>query len=217
MAPTLWRLAPDLYRTGGGVLRAACRRDLRCARSRETTMAVQTKHKPGPREVSAIMGTLTRENKAASPVVTALNRQVANGFVLYANYKHYHWQTYGPLFRDLHKLFDEFAHAVRETIDELAERVRMIGQDPPTLKEMLDVATVTLAGSQTTMREMVEEARANALIVIAEMRRAARTAEEHDDPGTVDLCSKFVQVHEKQEWWLRDILRNGDGLTGGPA
>ena len=180
-------------------------------------MAVQTKHEPGPREVSAIMGTLTRENKAASPVVTALNRQVANGFVLYANYKHYHWQTYGPLFRDLHKLFDEFAHAVRETIDELAERVRMIGQDPPTLKEMLDVATVTLAGSQTTMREMVEEARANALIVIAEMRRAARTAEEHDDPGTVDLCSKFVQVHEKQEWWLRDILRNGDGLTGGPA
>jgi len=154
-----------------------------------------------------------------SPGIARGTHDVAAGtrLVSHGNYKHYHWQTYGPLFRDLHKLFDEFAHAVRETIDELAERVRMIGQDPPTLKEMLDVATVTLAGSQTTMREMVEEARANALIVIAEMRRAARTAEEHDDPGTVDLCSKFVQVHEKQEWWLRDILRNGDGLTGGPA
>jgi hypothetical protein len=29
----------------------------------------------------------------------------------------------------------------------------------------------------------------------------------------VDLFSKLVQVHEKQEWWLRDILRSGDGLT----
>lgn len=179
-------------------------------------MAVAPKDAPIP-DTKAIARELSKENTAKSPVVQHLRRQVANAVVLYLNYKHYHWQTYGPLFRDLHKLFDEFAHAVRETLDELAERVRMIGQDPPTLKEMLDVATVTLAGSQTNMREMVEEARANALIVIAEMRRAARTAEEHDDPGTVDLCSKFVQVHEKQEWWLRDILRNGDGLTGGPA
>jgi DNA-binding ferritin-like protein len=36
-----------------------------------------------------------------------LQRQVANSFVLYANYKHYHRQTYGPLFRDLHFMFDD--------------------------------------------------------------------------------------------------------------
>ena len=48
---------------------------------------------------------------------------MANAFVLYANYKHYHWQTYGPLFRDLHKLFDKLANDVLSTIDELAERV----------------------------------------------------------------------------------------------
>ena len=46
---------------------------------------------------------LTRENNPDSPVVQELRRQVANTFVLYANYKHYHWQTCGPLFRDLHK------------------------------------------------------------------------------------------------------------------
>lgn len=33
------------------------------------------------------------------------------------------------------------------------------------------------------------------------------------DPGTVDLFSKIVQIHEKHEWWLRDILRTGDGLA----
>jgi starvation-inducible DNA-binding protein len=62
------------------------------------------------------------------------------------------------------------------------------------------------------MREMVEEGQRNLLIVIAEMREGARTAEEHDDPGTVDLFSRSVQIHEKHEWWLRDILRQGDGL-----
>jgi starvation-inducible DNA-binding protein len=62
------------------------------------------------------------------------------------------------------------------------------------------------------MREMVEEGQRNLLIVIAEMRKGAKVAEEHDDPGTVDLFSKSVQIHEKHEWWLRDILRKGDGL-----
>jgi starvation-inducible DNA-binding protein len=156
---------------------------------------------------------LSAENTPTSPVVEALRRQVANAVVLYANYKQYHWRTYGPHFRDLHKLFDEFAEVVQTTEDELAERVRMIGQDPPgSLSEMLSLATVGSAVTGSSMREMIEEANRHALIVIAEFREAATIADEHDDPGTVDVCSRLVQIHEKQEWWLRDILRNGDGL-----
>jgi starvation-inducible DNA-binding protein len=64
------------------------------------------------------------------------------------------------------------------------------------------------------MRDMIEEADRNALIVIKEMRGAVRVAEDHDDPGTVDVLSRFVQIHEKHEWWLRDILRKRDGLCG---
>jgi starvation-inducible DNA-binding protein len=158
---------------------------------------------------------LTVENSPESPIVQSLGRQVANAFVLFTNYKHYHWQTYGPLFRDLHRLFDKFAAEVLETVDPLAERVRMIGQDPPVhLMEVGDLATVSTAAPHSDMREMVEEADRNSLKVIKEMRDAARVADDHNDPGTVDLLSRFVQVHEKQEWWLRDILRKGDGLLG---
>src|SRR5262245_41764957 len=73
---------------------------------------------------------ISQENQPYNPVVMQLQRQVANAYILYTNYKHYHWNTYGPLFRDLHLLFDEFATAVLKTADEFAERVRMIGQDP---------------------------------------------------------------------------------------
>lgn len=156
---------------------------------------------------------LSRENDPDNPVVQELRRQTANAFVLYVNYKHYHWQTFGPLFRDMHKLFDKLAEEVLSTVDELAERVRMIGQDPPGhLLDAADLATVAPAAPKANMREMVEEADRHALIVISELRRGARIADEHDDPGTVDLFSKTVQIHEKHEWWLRDILRKGDGL-----
>jgi starvation-inducible DNA-binding protein len=174
-------------------------------------MAVASK--PAPADANAIARELSAENTAESPVVHSLNRQVANAVVLYLNYKHYHWQTYGPLFRQLHKLFDRFAEDVLETLDPFAERVRMIGQDPPAHPmETIDLASVGQAAPHSTMREMVEEADRNLLVVIKEMRDGAKTAEEHNDPGTVDMFSKFVQVHEKHEWWLRDMLRTGDGL-----
>lgn len=164
-------------------------------------------------EFRAITEELSRENTPDSPVVKDLRRQVANAWVLYANYKHYHWQTFGPLFRDMHKLFDSLAKDVLPTLDEFAERVRMIGQDPPRhLLEATDLATVSLAAPHSTVREMVEEADRNLLIVIREMREAARTADEHNDPGTVDLFSRTVQIHEKHEWWMRDVLKTGDGL-----
>jgi starvation-inducible DNA-binding protein len=173
-------------------------------------MAVQQKSP----DIRQIARAVSIENRPESPIVQDLRRQVANAIVLYLNYKHYHWQTFGPLFRDLHKLFDQLADEVLESVDPLAERVRMIGQDPPAHPlEAVDLASVSPAAPHATMREMVEEADRNALVIIKEMREAAARADEHGDPGTVDLFSKLVQVHEKHEWWTRDILRAEDGLT----
>ena len=158
---------------------------------------------------------ITHENRADHPVVQHLQRQVANAFVLYANYKHYHWQTFGPLFRDLHKMFDKFAEEVLGTVDDLAERIRMIGPNIQNvqLRQMQEAANVHSAGPEQSLREMVEEADANLFVVIKDMRDAARVADESNDPGTVDLFSKIVQIHEKHEWFLREVLKKKDGLV----
>jgi starvation-inducible DNA-binding protein len=157
---------------------------------------------------------ISRENTPDSPVVVHLQRQLANAFLLYANYKRYHWQCYGPLFRDLHRLFDELAQEVQATIDELAERVRMIGQDPIAMPaEVMEATSIKPARLGQSMREMAEEANAHVVRVIREMREAVDAADEARDPGTADLFTRFVQVHEKHEWFLRDLLERDDGLV----
>lgn len=89
----------------------------------------------------------------------------------------------------------------------------MIGQDPVSRpQEILTTATVKVAEHGQSMRQMIEEAD-NLLVVIKEMRDGARIADEQNDPGTVDLFSRHVQIHEKHEWWLRDILEKRDGLA----
>ena len=165
-------------------------------------------------KAQAVSEEISRENQPQNAVVMQLQRQVANAYMLYTNYKHYHWNTYGPLFRDLHLLFDEFADAVLKTGDRFAERIRMIGQDPlfgPI--ELSEAASVKTADrANFTMRDMIAEADRNLLVVIKEMRQGVRTANEQDDPGTADLFTQVVQIHEKHEWWLRDMLEKSDGL-----
>jgi starvation-inducible DNA-binding protein len=158
---------------------------------------------------------ISKENQPNNAVVMQLQRQVANAYILYTNYKHYHWNTYGPLFRDLHLLFDEFANAVLKTADEFAERVRMIGQDPIfSPMDIVETASVKPADpANSTMRDMITEADRHLLVVIKEMREGVRAADAEDDPGTADLFTQAVQIHEKHEWWLRDILEKRDGLT----
>ena len=71
-----------------------------------------------------------RSDEPGELVARHLHKQVANAFILYANYKHYHWQAYRSLFRDLDLLFDELANAALATADEFGERLRIRGQNP---------------------------------------------------------------------------------------
>jgi starvation-inducible DNA-binding protein len=81
------------------------------------------------------------------------------------------------------------------------------------LKDYQQAASVQSAHAGQNMREMMEEADANLLTVIKDMRDAVKVAEDHNDPGTVDLFSKIVQIHEKDEWFLREVLKRKDGLV----
>ncbi|HZS50828.1 MAG TPA: DNA starvation/stationary phase protection protein [Bryobacterales bacterium] len=157
---------------------------------------------------------ISQENKPDDPVVRQLQCQFANALVLYMNYKQYHWQTYGPLFRDLHLMWEEFADQALKTLDPLAERIRMIGQKPAAqLRSLQETASVMSTEGDHNMRRMIEEAHANVLHVIKQMREGARTADQENDPGTVELFSRFVQIYEKQEWFLRELLKKGDQLV----
>lgn len=147
-------------------------------------------------------------------LVTALNRQQANALVAYLNYKKYHWLTYGPLFRDLHLLFEEQGGEVFAMIDELAERSLMIDGTPlADPGSYLPNATVVASAGQLSVREMVEEAISTHERIIEEMHQDADAAATAGDIGTADLYTRLVQVHQKHRWFLKEILKKGDGLT----
>jgi starvation-inducible DNA-binding protein len=63
------------------------------------------------------------------------------------------------------------------------------------------------------MREMIEEAR-NALdVIIREMHADTEVASAAGDIGTADLYTRLVQMHQKNRWFLNELLRKRDGLV----
>lgn len=155
----------------------------------------------------------TSLNAQVAQIVKGLNRQQSNALVFYLNYKKYHWLSYGPLFRDLHLLFEEQGTEILATIDELAERSLIIDGTPVADPgDYLKVATIAPSVGTLTMQNIVKEALTAHDQIIAELHQDAETAAQANDIGTADLYTRLVQMHQKHRWFLREILRQGDGL-----
>jgi starvation-inducible DNA-binding protein len=64
-----------------------------------------------------------------------------------------------------------------------------------------------------SLDQMIAAARASLDLVIAEMHDDCEVATEAGDIGTADLYTRLVQTHQKNRWFLNEILRKKDGLT----
>ena len=171
---------------------------------------------PGPRrsaqDIKAVIQQVAGRPVAGS-LAFHLHRGVGNSFVLYTNYKHYHWQTQAPRFRDLHLVFGDFALDVLGSLDDLANRIRLISEEPPThLLDAMDLARVAAAAPHSSLRGMIEEGVRNVQLMVEQLREASGVARAYDDHGTIEVLTNLIHVYERQKWWLRDILAKREGL-----
>jgi starvation-inducible DNA-binding protein len=139
-------------------------------------------------------------------VCSILCQELANAVAIWTNFKHYHWQLAGPRFYTLHTMFGGFADDAYSTIDDLAERVRMLGENPPSSLADWQKMTQIKPSTATSDDEMMMEAFRDIQFIIKNMRKGAHVADSEGDAGSVDMFSKFVQIYEKQHWFLLQML-----------
>lgn len=138
-----------------------------------------------------------------------LNAQLATAWITGFNAKRYHWMVSGPHFRDYHLRFDDLHGAVEGTIDELGERIRMLGGTPihaPSQMEAQSAVKVSNPKKKLDAKAMLAEALAAEEKVIGLMHEGIDLASRENDPGTADLLTRFVQIHQKEAWFLREML-----------
>ena len=141
--------------------------------------------------------------------VDNLNQLLADTITLRDLYKKHHWQVAGPTFYQLHLLFDKHYGEQNELVDQLAERIQLLGGVSVAMAH--DVAETTLIPRAPKGREEVPVQISRLLhaheIVLKEARTMARRAAEGGDDGTNDLLvSDVIRTNELQVWFVAEHL-----------
>ena len=196
--------APSTTTTNGAVRRTATSRS-----------AANAKPITGQRghELQAY-GTITRlplglSEEVCHASVEALNQILADTITLRDMYKKHHWQVVGETFYQLHLLFDKHYEEQNTLVDEVAERIQLLGGI--SIAMAADVAETTSIERPPRGREEVPVQLSRLLEaheqILKEARNYAKAADERGDDGTNDLLvSDVIRTNELQVWFIAEHL-----------
>jgi len=147
-------------------------------------------------------------DKAREEIVSILGKILADEYVLYTKTRNYHWNVVGPHFSEYHKLFAEQYGSLDDDIDEIAERIRSLGEKTPsTLVEFSKSSRIQEhPGAYQDALAMVSNLLSDHEAIIRALRSDIESCEKHGDAGTTDFLTGLLEKHEKTAWMLRSIV-----------
>jgi starvation-inducible DNA-binding protein len=142
-------------------------------------------------------------------IVQCLNQILADTMSLRDLYKKSHWQVSGPTFYQLHLLYDKHYGEQAELVDQIAERIQILGGISIAMAH--DVAETTRIERAPRGREEVPVQISRLLeaheVIIRDSRKIARRAADLGDDGSNDLLvSDVLRTNELQVWFLSEHL-----------
>ena len=145
--------------------------------------------------------------KAKASSCTLLNEILADTMILYALYKKHHWLVAGPTFYQLHLLFDKHAEEQLALVDEIAERVQMLGGisvgDPRHAAELTTIERAPDGAEEIPL--VLDRLLAARETILEKVRKGIETTEESKDFGSNDLLmGDVLRRHEMQVWFLAE-------------
>lgn len=140
-------------------------------------------------------------------IAEGLTRVLADTYTLYLKTHNYHWNVTGPMFNTLHTMFEVQYNELWMAVDEIAERIRSLGEYAP--------GSYAAYAALTSIEEDSGVPKAEAMLanLVKGHEAVARTAravfplaEEASDEPTADLLTQRMQASEKAAWMLRSML-----------
>jgi len=156
---------------------------------------------------SVVRMPIALDEEVCSQSVDDLNQVLADTITLRDLYKKHHWQVSGHTFYQLHLLFDKHFAEQAELVDEIAERIQMLGG--VALAMGIDAAEETDIPRPPRGREEVPVQISRLLaaheIICRKARAMAKAADERGDDGTNDLLvSDVLRTNEMQAWFVSE-------------
>ena len=145
--------------------------------------------------------------KQRSDIASALNKVLADSYALYLKTHGYHWNVRGPNFQSLHVLLEGQYQDEWAALDDIAERIRALGElAPQGYAAFGNLSSIKDGDPEQDWEAMFTELKTDNETVIATLRAAFPVADEAGDEATADLLTQRLTAHEKHAWMIRSTL-----------
>jgi len=154
------------------------------------------------------MKTSVENTTVASAVSEQLNQLLADYQIYYQNLRTLHWYAKGRTFFALHSKFEEYYNEASEVVDELAERVLMLGGKPThSFAQYIQASRLTETEAISDGTAAVNVVLANSEQLLNAVKETFKLAGDAGDEGTVALLSGLIESTEKLIWMLKSFLQ----------
>ncbi len=132
---------------------------------------------------------------------------LADTYMLIYKTHAYHWNVEGPLFYSIHNLTEGQYEDMFAAADEIAERIRAVGQMAPmSLKEIMEMSAIKDSPEKLSAGDMCRALAEDHERIAHRLHALVRIAGDHNDPVTEDLATERSAFHEQAAWMLKAIV-----------
>ena len=136
-------------------------------------------------------------------IAAGLSKLLADSYAVYLKTHGYHWNVRGMSFAALHTLFMTQYTEIWTAIDEIAERIRALGEAAPQgYGAFADLSAIKDGDPRASAEAMLKELIGDHEVLIA----TAKAARDGADDVTAAVIDARVQAHQKHVWMLRASL-----------
>ena len=149
---------------------------------------------------------ISEKDRAA--IAGGLSKLLADTYTLYLTTHNFHWNVTGPMFNTLHLMFMDQYTELWNALDAIAERIRSLGYPAPgTYAEYVKLASIKETPGQPKAEDMVRLLCEGNEAVVRTARTVFPMVDKANDEPTADLLTQRMQIHEKNAWMLRSLLK----------
>jgi starvation-inducible DNA-binding protein len=118
--------------------------------------------------------------------------------------QNFHWNVEGPLFPQLHGLFDTIYTEVYGAIDGFAENIRKLGSYTPASFERFSMLTqIEDELNMLEDRAMIAELLQDSDKMVKLLKMVYELAEQAGENGLSNFLAERMDAHRKHSWMLR--------------
>ncbi len=152
---------------------------------------------------------------AVNPLISDLNKLIANLIDFYFTYKHFHWHITGQDFYSFHLLFDKNAGIIYNNWDVIAERIRQLGGEAEASRRQVaknsnlpEYAALDLTKQLNLQEYVLIHLEACHEQTIITLNNIIETASNTRDFATADTLTNILEEQQQMHWFISSSIDN---------